>query len=175
MADGKAYAFAFDDVGAFESLVHDGDPRAAGLILTPFGAGGPTNPPPAGAGQPLISNWNGKCIDVPSGNFVDSAPLQTWTCNGTNAQKWTAEGGALKTQNNKCMDVAGGATAAGSVVQLYTCNGTGAQQFVLSASGDLVNPQSNRCVDIKDWNSADGGRLQLWDCAGTANQKWRKG
>lgn len=27
MVDGKAYAFAFDDVGAFESLVHDGDPR----------------------------------------------------------------------------------------------------------------------------------------------------
>ncbi|PZV93585.1 Beta-1,3-glucanase [Micromonospora phaseoli] len=36
MRDGKAYAFAFDDVGAFESLVHDGDPRAAGLILSPF-------------------------------------------------------------------------------------------------------------------------------------------
>ena len=28
MADGKAYAFAFDDVGAFESLVHDGSTRA---------------------------------------------------------------------------------------------------------------------------------------------------
>ncbi|WP_233514051.1 glycoside hydrolase family 64 protein [Micromonospora craterilacus] len=36
MRDGKAYAFAFDDVGAFESLVHDGDPRSAGLILSPF-------------------------------------------------------------------------------------------------------------------------------------------
>lgn len=45
MADGKAYGFAFDDVGAQESLVHDGDPRAAGVILTPFGAGGPTTPP----------------------------------------------------------------------------------------------------------------------------------
>jgi hypothetical protein len=28
--------FAFDDVGAFESLVHDGDPRSAGIILSPF-------------------------------------------------------------------------------------------------------------------------------------------
>jgi hypothetical protein len=46
MADGKAYGFAFDDVGHFESLVHDGNPRAAGIILSPFGAGGPTSPPP---------------------------------------------------------------------------------------------------------------------------------
>ncbi|MFD7459842.1 MULTISPECIES: glycoside hydrolase family 64 protein [unclassified Streptomyces] len=36
MADGKAYAFAFDDVGHHESLVHDGDPRQAYLTLDPF-------------------------------------------------------------------------------------------------------------------------------------------
>ncbi|MDL5205695.1 glycoside hydrolase family 64 protein [Streptomyces sp. ALI-76-A] len=36
MADGKAYAFAFDDVGHHESLVHDGNPRQAYLTLDPF-------------------------------------------------------------------------------------------------------------------------------------------
>ncbi len=36
MLDGKAYGFAFDDVGAFESLVKDPNPRAAGLVLSPF-------------------------------------------------------------------------------------------------------------------------------------------
>ncbi|MBT3150195.1 sugar hydrolase [Streptomyces sp. CHD11] len=36
MADGKAYGFAFDDVGAHESLVHDGNPRQASLTLAPF-------------------------------------------------------------------------------------------------------------------------------------------
>jgi hypothetical protein len=36
MVDGKAYAFAFDDVGNFESLVHDGDPQAASVTLEPF-------------------------------------------------------------------------------------------------------------------------------------------
>lgn len=35
-ADGKAYAFAFDDVGNHESLVDDGDPRQAYLTLDPF-------------------------------------------------------------------------------------------------------------------------------------------
>jgi hypothetical protein len=36
MADGRAYGFAFDDVQAQESLVHDGDPRVAGVVLTAF-------------------------------------------------------------------------------------------------------------------------------------------
>jgi hypothetical protein len=36
MVDGKAYGFAFDDVQNQESLVHDGDPRQAGIVLTPF-------------------------------------------------------------------------------------------------------------------------------------------
>ncbi|WP_158853220.1 glycoside hydrolase family 64 protein [Saccharothrix deserti] len=36
MADGKAYGFAFDDVGAHESLVHDGNPQQAYITLDPF-------------------------------------------------------------------------------------------------------------------------------------------
>jgi hypothetical protein len=35
-ADGKAYAFAFDDVGHHESLVHDGNPQQAYLTLDPL-------------------------------------------------------------------------------------------------------------------------------------------
>ncbi|MFE7094983.1 glycoside hydrolase family 64 protein [Streptomyces erythrochromogenes] len=36
MADGKAYGFAFDDVGAHESLVHEGNPQEAFMTLEPF-------------------------------------------------------------------------------------------------------------------------------------------
>ncbi|WP_427917611.1 glycoside hydrolase family 64 protein [Streptomyces sp. cg40] len=36
MVDGKAYAFAFDDVGAQESLVNDGNPQQAYLTLDPL-------------------------------------------------------------------------------------------------------------------------------------------
>jgi Beta-1,3-glucanase len=36
MADGKAYAFAFDDVVNQESLVHDSNPAEASLTLDPF-------------------------------------------------------------------------------------------------------------------------------------------
>ncbi len=36
MVDGKAYGFAFDDVGAHESLVHDGNPQEAFITLDRF-------------------------------------------------------------------------------------------------------------------------------------------
>ncbi|GIF17982.1 streptogrisin C [Actinoplanes tereljensis] len=139
---------------------------AYGLSLTTSG-GGSTNS--------LISDWNGKCVDVPNSNFSDGVALQTWGCNGTGAQKWTFVNGTLQTSNGKCMDVAWGSTANGAVIQIVGCSGNAAQQFVLSAAGDLVNPQANKCIDIKDWNGNDGAGLQLWDCAGTANQKWHRG
>ncbi|GAB2980146.1 beta-1,3-glucanase family protein [Saccharothrix stipae] len=172
MVDGKAYGFAFDDVQAQESLVHDGDPRAAGIVLTPFGAGGP---PPAGPAGSIVSAWHGKCVDVPNWNFADGQRLIVWDCTGGTNQRWEATGGTLRTQNGMCMDVAWGSTANGAPVQIARCSGNAAQQFVLTAAGDLVNPQANKCVDIADWNPANDAVLQLWDCGGTANQKWRRG
>ncbi|WP_306214164.1 beta-1,3-glucanase family protein [Actinoplanes sp. RD1] len=174
MADGKAYAFAFDDVGNFESLVHDGDPRSAGLILSPFTGGGGTTPPPTGSANSLVSDWNGKCIDVPNGSAVDGARLQMWTCNNSNAQKWAFQSDGTVRAVGMCMDPAGGALTNGTPIQLVTCNGNPVQRFTLSGAGDLVNVSANKCVDIADWNGTDGAKLQLWDCAGTTNQKWHK-
>jgi hypothetical protein len=36
MVDGRAYGFAFDDVGTHEALVHDGNPQQAFITLDPF-------------------------------------------------------------------------------------------------------------------------------------------
>nr|WP_042192528.1 beta-1,3-glucanase family protein [Kibdelosporangium sp. MJ126-NF4]CEL19505.1 Glucan endo-1,3-beta-glucosidase precursor ((1->3)-beta-glucan endohydrolase) ((1->3)-beta-glucanase) [Kibdelosporangium sp. MJ126-NF4]CTQ94696.1 Glucan endo-1,3-beta-glucosidase precursor (EC 3.2.1.39) ((1->3)-beta-glucan endohydrolase) ((1->3)-beta-glucanase) [Kibdelosporangium sp. MJ126-NF4] len=193
--DGKAYAFPFDDVSNGESLVHGAKPKSAGITLNSLtgGGGGDSNPPPpadppadppanppadppaSGSGSKLVSDWQGKCIDVPSAEFSDGIRLQVHHCNGTPAQDWVFKDGTLKTMNNLCMDVAWGLPFNGTGIQIATCSGNPAQQFVLSEAGDLVNPQANKCVDIKDWNSADwGAQLQLWDCAGTANQKWKR-
>ncbi|MFD7659782.1 beta-1,3-glucanase family protein [Actinosynnema sp. NPDC059797] len=173
MVDGKAYGFAFDDVQAQESLVHDGDPRAAGIVLTPFSGGGGTTPPPTTGS--IVSNWHDKCVDVPNWNFADGQRLVVWDCTGGTNQRWEFTGGTVRTQNDMCMDVAWGSTANGAAIQVARCSGNPAQQFVLSAAGDLVNPQANKCVDIADWNPNNNAVLQLWECGGTANQKWRRG
>lgn len=191
MADGKAYAFAYDDVGAFESLVTDGDPRSAGIVLSPFtgptgggtgggtggtgggGGGGGTVPPTSTSGA-LVSSWNGLCLDVPTSRFLDGQRVQMWTCNQSGAQRWSLNGGRLESQGGMCLDVAGGGTADGTPVQIAGCSGNAAQKWALSSSGDLVNPQADKCLDIKDWVNARGAALQIWTCAGSANQKWRR-
>jgi streptogrisin C len=139
---------------------------AYGLSLTTSGGGSTSS---------LISNWNGRCVDVPNSNFSDGVQLQMWDCNNTGAQKWTFVNGTLQTSNNKCMDVAWGSTADGAVVQIATCSGNAAQQWVLSAAGDLVNPQANKCLDITGWNGNSGALLETWTCTGGANQKWHRG
>jgi streptogrisin C len=135
-----------------------------GLSLKTVGGGG-------GGGKAIVSNWNGKCIDVPGSNFSDGVKLQMWDCNGTGAQKWTFTGGMVQA-GGKCMDVTWANPASGTDIQIVSCNGNRAQQFVLSAAGDLVSVLANKCVDIAGWSSASGARLIIWDCHGGANQKW---
>jgi hypothetical protein len=125
-------------------------------------------------GNTIVSDWQGKCIDVPGANFSDGVHLQMWDCASTDAQRWTFADGTLKTKNNLCMDVAWGSRDNGAIVQVAHCSGNPAQQWVLSDAGDLVNPQANKCLDIQNWNPANGAALQIWECAGTANQKWHR-
>lgn len=177
MADGRAYAFPFDDVGGFESLVHVADPQSATIRLGAFtgddgGSGGTDPDPGAGSAVSIVSAWNGKCVDVPAGRFDDGQRIHVWTCDGSANQSWTFVDGTIRTGENLCLDVAWGSTADGAAIQIATCSGNPAQEFVLTDAGDLVNPQADKCVDIADWNPADGAVLQLWTCAGTSNQKW---
>jgi streptogrisin C len=119
----------------------------------------------------IVSNMNGKCIDVPGANFVDGAQLQMWDCNGTAAQRWTFVDGTVRA-GGKCMDVAWASTANGAAIQLANCSGNLAQRFTMTGAGDLVSVLANKCVDINAWNGSNGARLITWPCAGTANQKW---
>lgn len=186
MADGRAYAFPFDDVAAQESLVHSGDPVAAGIELSHFvngslvgdgGSGGDDGDDSGGSGDEsgsdtvsIVSDWNGRCVTAPS--LADGQRLVVADCADDAAQQWTVTADdALRSSGDLCMDVAMGATANGTAVQLATCTENPAQDWVLT-DGMLLNPQAARCLDITDWNPDDGAPLQLWDCAGSANQRW---
>ncbi|MFI5908298.1 beta-1,3-glucanase family protein [Dactylosporangium sp. NPDC051541] len=172
MVDGKAYAFPFDDVGNFESLVNDGDPRSAGIVLTSFTGGGGTGGSGAAAGT--IAGPGGKCVDV-SGDDTggNGTAVQLWDCQSPAVdQKWTHNADNSLSTLGRCLDINGNGTANGTQVQLWDCNGVGGQKWVQQADGSLRNPQSGRCLDSPSGATANGTRLQIWDCNGSAAQKF---
>ncbi|MFE2337361.1 ricin-type beta-trefoil lectin domain protein [Streptomyces coelicoflavus] len=141
---------------------------AATLVQSAVAAGGQT------ATVTFRSGIAGKCIDVRNSGTADGTPVQLYSCNGTNAQRWTyvpGAGGTLRALG-RCLDVSGSGTANRTKVQLWPCNGTGAQLWVTGPGSSLVNPQSGRCLDDPGSSSVDGTQLQIYDCNGAAAQRW---
>ncbi|NUR31952.1 MAG: hypothetical protein HOV83_39945 [Catenulispora sp.] len=133
---------------------------------------GGTTPPPPNQPTGQITGYGGKCVDISGANSANGTAVQLWTCNGTNAQRWTIASDGSVQALGKCLDVTAAGTANGTKIQLYDCNGTGAQKWQHQSNGELVNPSSGRCLDATGPSSADGTRLQIWDCYDSANQQW---
>ncbi|MEE4543149.1 ricin-type beta-trefoil lectin domain protein [Streptomyces sp. V4-01] len=127
--------------------------------------------PVAVSSGPVRSGIAGKCLDVNAASSADGTAVQLWSCNGTNAQVWTAPSDGTLHALGKCLDVTHAGTANGSQVQLWTCNGGGNQKWQ-SYNGGYRNPASGRCLDDPASATTDGTRLAIWDCNGGANQKW---
>ena len=105
--------------------------------------------------------------------FYDSSPVQLYTCNNSDAQRWSAPGDGSLRAFGKCLDVANGATADHTAVQLFDCNGTGSQTWTSRSDGTLFNPQSGRCLDDTGDAHAVGDPLQIYDCDGAAAQQFK--
>ncbi|WP_377266910.1 ricin-type beta-trefoil lectin domain protein [Peterkaempfera sp. SMS 1(5)a] len=120
-----------------------------------------------------ITGYGGLCLDDRSSDATNYNPIQIYTCNGTDAQKWTfVQAGTTLHVLGKCLDINAGGTANGTLVDLYDCNNTAAQVWIPQSDGSLYNPQSNKCLDDPGWSTTAGTQVQIWDCTGGANQKW---
>ena len=136
------------------------------------GGGGTTPPPTGGTGTAgKITGYEGLCLDDRSASTADFNPVQVYTCNGTNAQQWTAGSNNSLQTLGKCLDVDAAGTANGTKVDLYDCNGTAAQAWTHQSNGELLNPASGKCLDDTGYGSA-GTQVQIWTCADTSNQQW---
>lgn len=127
------------------------------------------------AGQEIISNGSGRCIDIKgaSSSPPNGAALQIWDCHQAAWQKWSFTGGAIRSVG-KCMTLAG-SSSDGTAVQASSCNGGSSQAFHLTSAGDIVHTGTSECLDVKDKGTGNGTTLQVWKCSGTSNQKWHTG
>ncbi|MEO3863286.1 beta-1,3-glucanase family protein [Acrocarpospora sp. B8E8] len=184
MVDKKAYAFAFDDVGAFESLVHDGDPRAAGIILSPFGAGGPVDPNPPASWVSLVNKTSGKCLDARSSGTANGTAIQQYTCNNSYAQQFQLQptsGGYVRINNRnnpaQVLDVSGVSTADNALLHLWAYVGGNNQQWLAVSEGGgyyhFTARHSGKCVDVPGASTANSVQLVQYTCNGSGAQSFR--
>ena len=138
---------------------------ANGWITDPA-AGSATRPNGA-----IYSGISGKCLDDLNGSNAVRTAADISDCNGSAAQQWNVNNGAIYI-NGLCLDVYGGGTSNGALVDLFSCSGN-ANQIWTVRNGTLVNPASGRCLDDPGFATTNGTQLDIWDCNGGSNQQWR--
>jgi hypothetical protein len=186
MVDGKAYAFAFDDVGAFESLVHDGDPRSASIILSPFGSGGGPGDPPISptSWYSVVNRTSAKCVDARSSGTANGTAIQQYTCNNTFAQQFQFQptsGGYVRINNRnnpaQVLDVSNVSTADNAPVHLWAYGGGNNQQWQAVSEGGgyyhFVSRHSGKCLDVPGASTANSVQLVQYTCNGSGAQSFR--
>src|SRR6266511_265038 len=88
-----------------------------------------------------IIGYGGKCVDVAGASSANGTRGQLYTCNGTNAQRWTATAGQLINPNaNKCLDATGPSSADGTPLQIWTCTGGANQIWTLPTGSGTPSP-----------------------------------
>jgi uncharacterized membrane protein len=136
----------------------------------------------AGDWQEIKAFTSQKCLDVAEKSQDNFAPVQQFSCTGTDNQLWTAvflDNGYYKfvsRNSGKCLDEIG--TANGSLTQQLDCNATVSDEWLLQGAGvglsfKFVNRVSGRCLDLPGGSLSDKTRIQVWDCVpGNTNQIW---
>jgi lysophospholipase L1-like esterase len=127
--------------------------------------------PPVPVGGQVRSGIAGKCLDVDGGNSANGTAADIRSCNGSDAQTWSAHSDGTLRALGKCLDATGRGTANGTKIEIWDCNGGTNQQWQ-AYNGGYRNPVSGRCLDDPGASATDGTQLVLWDCNGGANQQW---
>ncbi|MEU6511446.1 MULTISPECIES: SGNH/GDSL hydrolase family protein [unclassified Streptomyces] len=127
--------------------------------------------PPVSVGGQVSSGIAGKCLDVNGGNSANGTAADIRSCNGSEAQQWSARSDGTLRALGKCLDATGRGTANGTKIEIWDCN-SGANQQWQAYNGGYRNPVSGRCLDDPGASATDGTQLVLWDCNGGANQQW---
>jgi hypothetical protein len=149
-----------------------GDAQLAGIEVTAPST--TTTPPPTSAATGAITGIASMCLDDEHAVFQNGNTVWLYTCNGTDAQKWTIPGdGTVRLDNNQyCLDAENSGTVPGTPAVLYGCNGSTGEQWVVSSNGSISNPHSGLCLDDKHSGTSNGNTVWLYTCNGTDAQKW---
>jgi|GEM_PF-1089798 len=109
----------------------------------------------------IISGIDGYCLDAHRDSSVINAPIDSWLCNGTDAQNWVTTNNTLVHDKKSCLSVLNNGTAVNDKIVSDPCSGKSGQVWVAAADG-YENPASADCLEIP--NNQTGGQLILGRC-----------
>jgi hypothetical protein len=137
---------------------------------------GPGGPGTAGSG-PMTIQLKGAttlCLDNTGNSATNGNKTQAYTCNNTNAQRWSPNGlsyldGPLKNLGtDKCLDLSG------TNVVLYTCTtGKATQHWQYTTTGGLTrlyNVGANKCLDFTSPAKSQAATVKA--CTGGVSQQF---
>lgn len=129
----------------------------------------------SGEGWMTLSNQgSGKCLDVAGGRIFNGTNVQSYRCNGSNAQRWYYEKatGFLRSGVNwdRCLDN-GGQNRDGGKVVIWTCQQNNNMRWDLV--GNTIRPRTNHSVVVDAYGMDDSSNVGMSSVdANDAMQKW---
>lgn len=112
---------------------------------------------------------SGTCLDVTGSGTTAGTTVNTYTCNGSVAQKWVINGnGSLRNPNsNMCLQPIAAGTAAGTAMEIATCSGATIQNWSIRPMGALFSPYSVACGSASVLSP-----VQTFACSGIPTQQF---
>ncbi|HLK02416.1 MAG TPA: RICIN domain-containing protein [Streptosporangiaceae bacterium] len=144
------------------------------LNYTTPGAPAPSPSPSSGGGGhtgggAAIKGPSGKCLDDAKNSASLRAKVDIWSCNGSNAQKWTYTRGEV-THNGLCLN----AKSNGQVI-LWSCNGQANEIWIFNTLNHEVLLRAHnfsQCLTDPKGSTRNGTQLVVSACKNSASQHW---
>ncbi|MGW1910837.1 ricin-type beta-trefoil lectin domain protein [Streptomyces sp. NPDC002076] len=112
------------------------------------------------------------CVDDASSSTTPGNKVQVYTCNGSNAQKWTIGTDGTVKVLGMCLDTTGNATTSGTTVVIDTCSSDATQKWVTTTAGKLANKaNSSMCLTDPGASATKGTQLTIATCP-SSGQTW---
>jgi len=109
----------------------------------------------------IKSGIDGYCLDVYRNNTAPGAQVYSWTCNGSESQKWLVNTTSITHNGNNCLSVNNDDQIVSSSVVLDKCDGSPGQVW-LRDRGGYFNPNSRLCLAVP--NSQTSTQVVIGSC-----------
>ena len=109
----------------------------------------------------IKSGIDGYCLDARGDSSALNATIDSWSCNGTDAQNWVATNNSLVHDKKSCLSIFNNGNAIGDKIVSSPCSGKPSQIW-MAAVGGYENPSSADCLEIP--NNQTNAQLILAHC-----------